>query len=114
MSSVNQEWKGLRPQIGALISHIDSLYAGAENIDEALARAKSKGYNNGFKDGKDKQLCKSCNEKRFYMMCYGYRELFSKFIDLDINAKMIIKETIEQLYKVEQLKNRRDSFMEEI
>lgn len=102
MSSINQEWKELKPRVGEFMSHLETLYKGAEDVGGAVEKAEAKGYNNGFKDGKNKQLCESCTEKAFYKQCGGYVGLFKKFLELDDDCKYIIKKSIEKMYQMQQ------------
>ena len=98
--TVNEQWKQLRPQIGSFISSLDGLYKGAENLDEALAKAEERGYKKGFQD--DKQtICKHCNANEFYRKCNGYLATVETFASLSDKSKETVKKMIYQLSLLE-------------
>lgn len=98
---VNEYWKELRPQIGAFVSMLDGLYKGAENIDEALAKAEFKGYQRGYEEDK-RNKCQACGIKDFYQKCNGSYDIIEKYIALSNSSKLSIKTMILQLYHLEQ------------
>lgn len=102
---VNEHWKELRPQIGAFVSELDGLYKGAENIEEALAKAEERGYKRGLNEDKQ-NICDKCNVKDFYSKCNGHFDFIEKYIELSNSSKLSIKTMVLQLYHLEKLEQK--------
>lgn len=101
MSKANEEWKVLKPQIGAFINTLDGLYKGAEDMDEAVSNAYKKGYEKGVKEDK-KVFCDYCKEKKFYELCNGNYRTIELFVNLPWDKRKIASDIILALSEKEK------------
>lgn len=103
MSEVGNDWKNLRPQIGNLISKIDSLVQGSENIENLKKKAEDKGYERGLAEVR-KDFCNDCPMIDFYTKCNGHYRIIDVYLQLSVENKQLINNLIDRLAKMEGIK----------
>ncbi|MBQ8234500.1 MAG: hypothetical protein IJZ36_02830 [Bacilli bacterium] len=102
MSTINEDWKTLRPLIGNFISKLDSLTKGCEDVETLLKKVEKKSYEKGLSDSK-KDLCNDCELHKFYNSCKGYYNIIDIFLHLSSDSRHLVVSLIDKLGKVEDL-----------
>ena len=100
MSTVNEDWKELKPQIGSFISRLDNLTKGYENIDTLLKKAEKKGYEKGLADTKE-DFCNGCVINEFYRKCNGNYRTIDLYLQLSYENRQMVFRLIERLAQME-------------
>ncbi|MCQ2211321.1 MAG: hypothetical protein MJZ34_13635 [Paludibacteraceae bacterium] len=68
IKTIHESWKELKPHIGQFTSMLDNVAMGAKDIDEAF----KKGYEKGYKDGKEADIKEQLKEsyQKGYNECH--------------------------------------------